>query len=88
MTKTFKPKTRKMPEDEYRALVARIYRIVQPLTGPAEPTEVPVWMFDGDWMPTQRTDEVRFIMIDNPYDVRLFIVDNAGDAVLIEKEYA
>ena len=87
MTTTFKPKTRKMPEDEYRALVARIYHTVQPLTGdPAASTRV--WMLDGDWMPTQRTDEVRFIMTDNPYDMRLFIVDNAGDAVLIEEEYA
>jgi len=87
MTTTFKPKTRKMPEDEYRALVARIYHTVQPLTGdPAASTRV--WMLDGDWMPTQRTDEVRFIMTDNPYDRWLFIVDNAGDAVLIEEEYA
>jgi len=85
MTTTFKPKTRKMPEDEYRALVARIYRTVQPLTeGWAASTHV--WMLDGDWMPTQRTDEVRFIMTDNPYDTRLFIVDNAGDAILIEED--
>jgi len=87
MTKTFKPKTRKMPKDEYRALVARIYRTVQPLTGDTT-ASTRVWMLDGDWMPTQRTDEVRFIMTDNPYDMWLFIVDNAGDAVLIEEEYA
>lgn len=87
MTTTFKPKTRKMPEDEYRALVARIYRTVQPLTGDTTAsTEDNVWMLDGDWMPTQRTDEVRFIMTDNPYDMRLFIVDNAGDAILIEED--
>lgn len=80
----YRPKTRVMPEAEYEALANKIYRGVAPLTtGWAASTKV--FMCDSDFVPTQTLADVRWIMTDNPYDMRLFQVDAAGDAILLTR---
>lgn len=85
MTK-FKPKTRAMPYEEYEALMDRIMRCTA-ITRESAYLGLSWWMLDDDWLPTQSMAEARFILAENNYGYQMFIVDNAGDAILIERDY-
>lgn len=82
MTK-FRPKTRSMPYEEYEALMDRIMSCTAIIRGGAY-LGLSWWMLDDDWLPTQSMAEARFMLAENGYGYQLFIVDNAGDAILIE----
>lgn len=71
---------RKIPEEEYEALVHRISRCERVVQGGAY-LGLNVWMLNDEFEPTQNMAEVRWVYAENNYGYELFKVDNTGIAV-------
>ena len=80
-----KTQTRKIPEQEYEALVNRIYECTRVAQGSAY-LGLSVWMLDDEFEPTQNMAEIRWIYAENNYGYQLFQVNGIGTAVLIIRE--
>lgn len=79
-----KPKTRKMFELEYDALVERVIAagwIVTPSLHQSGFT-----MITSDFLVTQSMAEARWIYCETPIDILLFQVDGINDAILLIPE--
>lgn len=81
-----KTKTRKIPDEEYDALANRISRC-QALEGGSTYSGPHIWMLDDEFEPTQCMAAIRWMYAENYYGLQMFQVDNAGDAILLVREY-
>ncbi len=81
------PQTRKVPDIEYEALVNRIEKCPNVVSGSAY-LGINVWMTDGEFQPTQNMAEIRWIYVENYYGRELLQVDGAGTAVQLIPEHS
>lgn len=76
-----KPKTRKIPRDEYMALVEQVSYCGW--ITPPRYFDTGFTMVTGDFLVTQNMMEARWIYVAGHYDKRLFQVDAIDDAILL-----